>query len=267
VGLAVEGMVFDSSTDVALVTVLGMDAIIYKTDCSWLSFHNCSDILVIGRSYQFVVKSIEMDNTNITLSLKSTMPHPWSLIQHPIVGETIDIEIAYIDSINVKCLYKNTIEVIVPIVELSWNGEDYDTDLIAIGKSITCKVLSVDEDNKSILCSLREIIADPWPQIHEALVVGTNFNGKVLQIDENFVKVSLDNGLIGRVPGSSFAKAGYEYADYMKNLIIGQVLEVVVTKVFIAKQWIRLDLKRNIKPITPPSLNISIKKTNKRSIR
>ncbi|TWI96815.1 hypothetical protein JN11_03928 [Mucilaginibacter frigoritolerans] len=254
-GMNVDGSVFDCSTEIALVTFLGVDATIVQSDCSWLSFHTCTDILSVGKNYPFTIKNIDLDNCNITLSLKAAQPHPWSVIQHPLVNDIIDLEIVFLDSVNLKCLYRNTIEVIAPIKELSWNGEDYDTNLIAIGKTINCKVLSVDDENKTIVSSPRALIEDPWPKIHEALVIGTNFNGKVLQIDENFVKVSLENGLVGRIPGSSFTKAGYEYANYMANLVIGQVLEVIVTKVFIGQQWIRLDLKRNVRPTHPPNIN------------
>ena len=263
VGMQVEGTVLDCSTDIALITFLGIDATISKADSGWLSFQNCTDILQTGETYSFIVKDIDLANGNIMLSLKNTIGHPWTLIPHPLLGEVVDLEIVHIDSVNLKCLYKNTIEVVVPVKELSWNGEDYDKNVIAVGKTITSKIINIHEGNKIIECSPRELIKDPWPQIHEALVTGTNFNGRVLQVDENFVKVLLDNNLVGRVPGSCFTKAGFEYANYTNNLIIGQVLEVVVTKVFIAKQWIRLDLKRNIKPIPAPIPQIQ--RTRKRN--
>lgn len=87
---------------------------------------------------------------------------------------------------------------------------------------------------------------DPWPTIHATLKPGTEFNGKVYKISEHFVRVSIDNGLIGKVPRESLLAAGYEYSNYMENLVPGQGLEVVATKVFINKKWIRLDLKRNL---------------------
>jgi len=40
--------------------------------------------------------------------------------------------------------------------------------------------------------------------------------------------------------------AGYEYKDFIVNVVPGQGLDVVVTKVFLEKRKIRLNLKRNL---------------------
>ena len=63
---------------------------------------------------------------------------------------------------------------------------------------------------------------------------------------ENFVRVKIDGGYIGIIPRESLEKAGFEYANYKENIVVGQGIEVVVTKVFLSKKKIRLDLKRNL---------------------
>ena len=44
----------------------------------------------------------------------------------------------------------------------------------------------------------------------------------------------------------SLQKAGFELADFANTIVKGQGLDVVVSKVFLAKRRIRLDLRRNI---------------------
>ena len=68
----------------------------------------------------------------------------------------------------------------------------------------------------------------------------------VSEVTPNFVKVELPGGLKGIIPRESMLQAGFEYADFETTLVKGQGLDVVVTKVFIKKRKIRLDLKRNI---------------------
>lgn len=52
--------------------------------------------------------------------------------------------------------------------------------------------------------------------------------------------------LTGIIPKEAMIKAGYEYADFKNTVIPDQGLDVVVTKVFLGKRRIRLDLRRNI---------------------
>jgi ribosomal protein S1 len=94
--------------------------------------------------------------------------------------------------------------------------------------------------------SVRRTVEDPWPEIHRALPPGTELHGSVSEVNENCVRVALPNGLQGIVPRDRMQQAGFEYADYTKNVVIGQGLDVVVTKVFLSKRKIRLDLKRNV---------------------
>ena len=94
--------------------------------------------------------------------------------------------------------------------------------------------------------SVRRTVEDPWPEIHKALPPGRELHGSVSEVNENFVRVALPNGLQGIVPRECMQQAGFEYADHATNVVVGQGLDVVVTKVFLSKRKIRLDLKRNV---------------------
>ncbi|RZK04187.1 MAG: hypothetical protein EOO43_22705 [Flavobacterium sp.] len=155
------------------------------------------------------------------------------------------MEILSIDAVSVRGFYNTALEVRIPTKELSWNWEPVDE--IYLSNIIKVQVTDIFLDQRYILASLRQTSINPWFDIHKTVTPGTSFNSIVIDIKDDFVKVKLDNDLIGRVPSSSFIDAGFEYTDFKNNLIVGQVLEVIVTKVFISKQWIRLDLKRNIR--------------------
>lgn len=109
------------------------------------------------------------------------------------------------------------------------------------------KVIEIDHDNEKIFCSLRQTEIDPWPKIHESLKVGMDFNGKVTDITPHYLQVKLPNNYFGIIPKESLEAAGHEYMNFQENVVIGQGIDVYVSKVFIAKQRIRLDLKRNKK--------------------
>jgi hypothetical protein len=245
-GKVVTGTVIDCSTDEALISFLGVDGTINKNDCSWLSHLNCNDILETGVSYDFMVKSIDNANGNISLSLRFPENDPWKENPVPKLNDEIEIEIVSFDHVYFKCIYLNALEVVIPVNEISWNILTPNEKVEFINKKILVKVIKVHLDLRTIECSHRQLVKDPWPSINRTLKIGTEFNGRVHEVNEHFVRVKIDNGLIGKIPKESLIKAGHEYANYQENLIEGQGIDVVVTKVFLNKRWIRLDLKRNM---------------------
>lgn len=246
VGKIVKGTVVDCSSDEALVSFLGVDGTIKKSDCSWLSHMNCNDILETGNSLDFIVKDIDNANGNISLSLRFPEDDPWKKITIPKLNDEIEIEIVGCDPSSFKCTYLDSLEVVIPAHEISWHILTPMEKAGYINEKIIVKVIKVNAETRTIECSHRQLMKDPWPSIHDTLKIGSEFNGKVHEVNEHFVRVKIENGLIGKIPKEALIKAGHEYANYQENLVEGQGIDVVVTKVFLNKRWIRLDLKRNL---------------------
>lgn len=246
IGKLVNGTVIDCSTDEALISFLGVDGTIRKMECSWLSHVCCTDILSVGETYTFIIKDIDTSNGNISLSLRLPDTDPWKLVVIPAINENIFVKIVCKDNVFYKCSYLDLVEVYIPIDEMSWWPLNDEEKINQIGKTIETRVTKVDNENRIIVCSKRVLEVDPWPEIHANLAVGSEFNGKIQEVNENFVRVNFANNLSGKIGKESLLKAGHEYSRYTENLVVGQGIDVVVTKVFINKRYIKLELKRNI---------------------
>lgn len=246
VGKLVSGTVMDCSSDEALISFLGMDGSIQKKECSWFTDTDCTDVLVLGQIYTFMVKSIDTSNGNIQLSLRIPETDPWKKVTVPSVNDEISVLIRSKDSVYYRCSYEEVMEVYMPIDQISWWPLNEEEKAFQIGNTITVRVIKVDLENRFIECSHRILEDDPWPEIHANLPVGSEFNGKIYEVNEHFVRVTFANNLKGKIGRESLIKAGHEYSRYTENLVVGQGLDVVVTKVFINRRWIRLDLKRNL---------------------
>ncbi len=246
-GSRVIGIVEDISMDHTLVTILGMRSYISKGDCSWRSVANCADILMVGSEYEFIVKKIDKSTNQILLSLKLPELNPWTLVDLPKTGDTINVELLRFDSIKYNCLYQNRLEVFILISEISWYPLSHNQLETLAATTRDVKVIEIDEENEKIFCSLRQTESNPWVNIHTSLPVGTEFNAKVTEITHDYIQVKLPNNLYGEIPREALAKAGFEYVNFEENVVVGQGIEVVISKVFIARKRIRLDLKRNTK--------------------
>ncbi len=244
-GSKVKGIVEDISQNECLVNVLGINSYITKQECSWIQIDNCNEVLSIGQEYDFVITKIDKSLSLLYLTLKSEDENPWHLIELPKEKDVIDVFIKSKDNLKLNCVYNNKLEVYILNEETSWF---FLTDIqfqSLIGTTQKVKVVQKEDALQRIFCSIRQLDNNPWPSIHSSLKVGMEFNAKISGITPNFIQVQLPNNYIGIVPKDSLEKAGYEYKNFHQNLVIGQGLDVYVSKVFIDKQRIRLDLLRN----------------------
>ena len=246
-GSKVKGTVDDISHNETLVNILGMRAYIQRNECSWISIVSCEDILVKNQEYDFMIKKIDKSANMIYLTLKTDENNPWKQIELPKINDTIEVAISSFNPINFKAVYKNELEIYIPTDEISWFFLTPKQSKELLGTTQMVKVLNVDDENEKVFCSLRQLESDPWPKIHESLKVGMDFNGKVTDITPHYLQVKLPNNYFGIIPKESLEAAGHEYKNFHENVVIGQGIDVYVSKVFIARQRIRLDLKRNKK--------------------
>lgn len=244
-GLVVQGIVEDISRNEVLVNVFGMRAYIQKEECSWISISSCDDIFVKDKEYTFTIKKIDKSSSMIYLTLKTNDTDPWYNVDIPKLNSIIEVHLHSYNPIHFKCIYLEKLEVYIMNEELSWfflTNKQCDN---LVGTNCNVKVINIDEVNKKIFCSIRQVDKNPWPTIHSSLKIGMEFNGKVTDVTPNFIQIKLPNNYYGIIPRENLVQGGHEYKNYMENVVIGQGVDVYVSKVFINRQRIRLDLMRN----------------------
>lgn len=246
-GSMIRGFVTDLSIDNAVVSFSNLTGYIKKAECNWYSIMSCEDELKINHSYDFKIKKIDLAMGNIELTRRFETNDPWKTANIPKEGEIIEVVPKSNTEYYLNCLTKENIEVKLPVSEIIW-GEVLPHNITEIiGKNIQVKVLLIQVNERLIRVSHRQLFTNPWEEIKKNFLPDTTIMGSVVAINPNYVNVEISPGIIGRVTKESFYAAGNEYSDFENNLLIGQKLEVVIQKVWIGKEKISLELKRNIK--------------------
>lgn len=247
IGSKIIGEVIDISDEISIISIAGLDGFIKINQCSWHKINSCEEVLSIGEKIEFKVKEINENKMAIELSLLFDETDPWAIAPLPKIGDEIDV-IIYLRRGNF--FYCNNIrgqEFILSNVELSWNDITDEEKDYFLHKTLKVKVIEIQGENKSIFVSIRNLENDPWPEIHRTIKSGTDYIGKVKEVKEHFVKVEIKEGLNGIIPKERLIEAGGAFLDYKNNMVIGQGVDVYVTRVFIDKRKIHLDLKQNKK--------------------
>lgn len=216
----------------------------------------------MGDVLNFKVIEIDYSIGSVLLSRKLDENDPWKQNEVPEIGDKIDVEITNVLQASFKGVLENGLEAYIPKREISWIELPEDELLQYVGKKFNMIVTDKVDSERALVCSLRDLEPDPWKNIHKEYFVGRELNGKIIEINEFNVLLDIGNNLTGRIPSIYLKESGYEFADYMNNLVIGQGLEVFVSKVFLGRKYIRLNLTRN-KSKRGENKAITVKKKNK----
>ena len=248
VGEKVTGSVIAAHRDYAVVDVEGMEAQILLEEVSWLSQESCAEVLAPETTEDFLIFNIDHESERFFLTKRFPGENPWHNPLRPNVGDRIEVAVRFHKPGHLVALYQNLIEVLIPESEVSWvpfslvNQDQFlDTDHEVV-------IYDLDEVSERVLGSLKRMHEDPWKERFKKLPPGTKTRAPVCKIQPNVVVVDLSEGLLGEVPREHLVEAGHEYADFTETFVLGQRLDLVVSKVDRKKQRIKLNLQRNLAP-------------------
>ena len=80
VGDVVEGKVERVTNFGAFVSVNGFDCLAHISDLSWSGVKNVTDVLEIGKKYEFKVLKVDEENKKVSIGYKQLQPQPWDLV-------------------------------------------------------------------------------------------------------------------------------------------------------------------------------------------
>jgi small subunit ribosomal protein S1 len=97
------------------------------------------------------------------------------------------------------------IDGLIHISELSWSHVNHPSEILAIGDTVTVKVLDIDRERQRISLGLKQTQEDPWRRIVETYNVGDELAGKVTKVVTFGAFVEILDGVEGLVHISELA--------------------------------------------------------------
>lgn len=112
-----------------------------------------------------------------------------------------------------------------------------------IGRTIACKVLGVDEDNKLAVCSRKAALEEMGTLTLERVAVGDILTGVVTHVSEYGVYVDV-GGVSGLVP---LAEVAYHFVDDPRTVVQpGDYIDVMVLAINHETKKLRLSIKKTL---------------------
>jgi len=258
VGARIQGEVVNVMSYGAFVKLEdGIEGLVHISEMSWTKrVSHPSELVKSGDPVEVVVLGINTDKQEISLGMKQTQPNPWDNVtaKYPI-GQVVTGTVRNLTNYGAFIELEEGVDGLLHVSDMSWTRKiSHASEMLKKGDSITCQVISVDEQRKRIALGLKQMDQDPWSgPIPERYAPGTIVHGKVTKITNFGVFVELEEQLEGLLHVSELSDQ--KVANPEEVVKVGDTIEVKVLRVDTADRKIGLSRKldapiEEIKPAT-----------------
>ncbi|HPT75415.1 MAG TPA: 30S ribosomal protein S1 [Defluviitaleaceae bacterium] len=158
VGDLVTGRVSNITGFGAFVDLGGIDGLIHSSELSWKRISKPSDILKIGQEVKARVIQIDKENEKISLSLKKEEENPWTNVEQKYpVGSVVKGKVVRMVPFGAFVELEDGLDGLIHISQIANKHVANAEEELQLGQIIEAKVMEVDEKQKKISLSIKEI--------------------------------------------------------------------------------------------------------------
>jgi small subunit ribosomal protein S1 len=205
----------------------------------------------VGNVSEFLITRFEENGRNIVVSRKKLLARELEknravFYESLKTGDTYTGKIARILPFGVFVELAPGVDGLVHISELSWTRVENPEELVAVGDTLTVRVIKVEESDKKGLkkigLSARQALADPWETVSTKFSVDSRVTGKVTRCMKFGAFVAIAPGIEGLVHISemSYTKRVLHPEDEVSK---GQTVSVMIKDIDSENRRISLSLK------------------------
>ncbi|MGN7302231.1 30S ribosomal protein S1 [Bacillus safensis] len=168
VGSVIDGKVQRLTDFGAFVDIGGIDGLVHISQLSHAHVEKPSDVVEEGQEVKVKVLAVDRDNELISLSIKETLPGPWSQIGEKVKqGDVLEGTVQRLVSFGAFVEILPGVEGLVHISQISHKHIGTPQEVLEEGQTVKVKVLDVNEDEERISLSIRDLEENPEKQIEE----------------------------------------------------------------------------------------------------
>lgn len=245
IGQVIQGVVKNITNYGVFIDIGGVDGLLHVTDMTWGRIAHPSELVKIGETVAVKVLSFDKDNEKISLGLKQLAGNPWADIESRFkVGEIITGRISSITDYGLFVEVAKDIEGLVHISEVSWTDRIHDLNkLYKVGDEIKVRVVSVDQENRRMSLSIKQLEKNPWESVDQQFTVGQKIKGAITNVTDFGIFVQLLPGIDGLVHISDLSWT--EHIDHPKDHFkTGTVVEAIILSIDKDNKKISLGIKQ-----------------------
>ncbi len=161
VGDIVEGKVERATNFGAFVSVNGFDCLAHISDLSWTGVENVTDVLEIGKCYEFQILKADKESKKVSLGYKQLQPQPWDLVEGKYnVGDVVHGKVVRIVPFGAFIEVEKGVDGLVHVSQISHERIETPATCLNVGDEVDAKIIAVDTYAKKMNLSIKALLPE-----------------------------------------------------------------------------------------------------------
>ena len=158
VGKKYKGIVTSISDYGAFVDVGGAQGLLHISEITWGRNENPKNILKVNEEIPVTVKELDKENKRFKLSYDKKGPNPWNKAKEKYnVGDIVKVKVTKLMPFGAFAELEKGVEGLIHISQICERKISKPEEELEVGKKVNTKIINIDEENKKIELSIREL--------------------------------------------------------------------------------------------------------------
>jgi small subunit ribosomal protein S1 len=158
IGDVVKGEVKRFTEFGAFVEINGIDGLLHLSQISWNHVKKVSDVLKEGQTIEVKIIGLDKEAKKLSLSMKELIAKPWDNAKEKYPEESIVLgKVVRLNDFGAFVELEPGVDGLVHISKISHSRIEHPSEVLKVGQEIKAKILGVDEENKRISLSIKDI--------------------------------------------------------------------------------------------------------------
>ena len=145
----------------AFINVNGFDCLAHISDLSWTGCKECSDVLELGKEYEFKILKIDAENKKVSVGYKQLQPKPWdTVLERYAVGDVITGKVVRLVSFGAFVEVEKGIDGLVHVSQISNEWLENPVTALQVGQEITAKILDINIEKEKMTLSIKALLPE-----------------------------------------------------------------------------------------------------------
>ncbi|MGE7694409.1 30S ribosomal protein S1 [Lysinibacillus sp. NPDC094177] len=146
----------------AFIDLGGFDGLVHISQVSHEHVSDVSEVLSEGQEVKVKVLSVDPENERISLSIKETIPGPWSNIEeHAAKGTVLEGKVKRLTSFGAFVEVFPGVEGLVHISQIAHKHINTPHEALKEGQEVQVKVLDVNAEEGRLALSIKDLLENP----------------------------------------------------------------------------------------------------------
>ena len=131
------------------------------SDLSWTGAASVTDVLEIGKTYEFIILKIDRENKKVSIGYKQLQPQPWELAEGKYnVDDVVHGKVVRIVPFGAFIEVEKGIDGLVHVSQITHERIETPATVLNVGDEVDAKIIAIDTEARKMNLSIKALLPE-----------------------------------------------------------------------------------------------------------